>query len=131
MPSLPKLSRKTSFQHLWVGKFSSLTFLCSSLTQSLRSCHLEKKSWGQGGISFPDLLTPGLWHILGAWGQKKWKIYASLCNEISTTALLHCWRLVVLPSIFILPLFCVSLVYICIKYWLLLCFVHDSYMQYK
>ena len=67
------------------------------------------------------------------------EIRASVCREICTTALSsvntalsNLGRLVVVIQFaLILCLFCVSLVHVCIAYWLLLYSVHDSYIQYK
>ena len=65
-------------------------------------CHLEEKPWEQCGSLFPDLLSLGLQH-------------ASVCLEISLTALLSILqRLAVLHFLLILLLCYVSWVYICI-----------------
>ena len=70
---------------------------------------------GASGSLFPDLLNPG------ARGPENLKIHASVWRGISTTALLSILRrLVDLLFVFIFCLFCVSLVYICIAYQLLI-----------
>ena len=70
----------------------------------------------------------GIWHILGTCDWKNLKINAFLCREISTTTLL---AILQRHFVFILCLFCVSLVYLCIAYWLLPYVVHDNRIQYK
>ena len=125
LASIPKLPCKMSFQLFWVGGFSNLMFFCGSLAQK-SSCCFKKKHWEQRESPLPE---PCIYSIyLGLLGVEK--IGRFMLSDADRFPLLLAADTAktdnTLFFLFILCLFCVSLVYICIAYWLLLYFARDD-----